>query len=367
MRFRDATIASTFLAASALWVTPAAAQPVTGLYVGAGAGGNILQTESTDILFRTPGFTSGRGDIRYQVGGVGVASVGYGFGNGLRLELEGNIRHNRVRQFTGTAFPANAGGDRYTYGAMVNALFDLDIGSPYVFPYLGVGAGWAWSDYDKLKLYGISQPFTLRSNQSDNNFAYQGIIGASFPIPPVVGLSLTAEYRFLGTAGDKTYSFNGNGFGRAFGGRLRQTDAYNHSVLLGVRYAFNVIPPAPPPSPVAATPAPVPARTYLIFFDWDRADLTNRARQIIAEAASAAQRVQVTRIEISGHTDKSGSPGYNQALSVRRANNVAGEMVRLGVPRQSILVAGFGESRPLVPTADGVREPQNRRVEIVFR
>ena len=109
------------------------------------------------------------------------------------------------------------------------------------------------------------------------------------------------------------------------------------------------------------------ARTYLVFFDWDRANLTARARQIVAEAASASTRVQVTRIEVAGHADRSGSDRYNQGLSVRRAQAVADELVRDGVARESITTQGFGERQPLVPTADGVREPHNRRVEIVLR
>ena len=121
---------------------------------------------------------------------------------------------------------------------------------------------------------------------------------------------------------------------------------------------------APAPPPVRQAEA---ARSYLVFFDWDRADLTDRARQIINEAAQATTRVAVTRIEVAGHTDASGTPRYNQGLSQRRAQNVASELVRQGVPREAITVQAFGESRPLVPTGGGVREPQNRRVEIVLR
>jgi outer membrane protein OmpA-like peptidoglycan-associated protein len=120
---------------------------------------------------------------------------------------------------------------------------------------------------------------------------------------------------------------------------------------------------------VAAAPAvaPAPARTYLVFFDFDRADLTDRARQIIADAARASTAVQTTRIEIAGHADRAGTPQYNQRLSERRAAAVASELERQGVPRSAMVVQAFGESRPLVQTADGVREPQNRRVEIVLR
>ena len=114
-----------------------------------------------------------------------------------------------------------------------------------------------------------------------------------------------------------------------------------------------------------AAPAPAPSRSYLVFFDWDKASLTYRARQIIHEAADNSTHVQYTRIEVNGYTDTSGPPAYNQGLSMRRAQAVAGELVRDGVPQGSISIQGFGETRLLVQTGPGVREPQNRRVEIV--
>ncbi|MEN9498855.1 MAG: hypothetical protein RIS83_674, partial [Pseudomonadota bacterium] len=107
-------------------------------------------------------------------------------------------------------------------------------------------------------------------------------------------------------------------------------------------------------------------KTFLVFFDWNKADLTDRAKQIIGEAASSRGQ-GVTRLEVNGYTDRSGSDQYNQGLSVRRANAVASELVRRGVPRNEIVTRGFGEANPLVPTADGVREPQNRRVEIILK
>jgi outer membrane protein OmpA-like peptidoglycan-associated protein len=117
----------------------------------------------------------------------------------------------------------------------------------------------------------------------------------------------------------------------------------------------------------ALPPAGVAVRTYLVFFDWDRADLTARARQIVAQAASTAQTGGTTRIEVDGYTDLSGTPAYNQRLSVRRATSVKAELVHDGVAATEISIAGRGDSNPLVPTAQGVREPQNRRVEIILR
>ena len=123
----------------------------------------------------------------------------------------------------------------------------------------------------------------------------------------------------------------------------------------------------PLPEPVATPPTvTTPARTYLVFFDWDRADLTQRARQIVSAAAQASTHVQTTRIEVNGYTDLSGTAAYNQRLSVRRAQTVESELVRDGVARSEISIHGYGDSSPLVPTAKGVREPQNRRVEIIL-
>jgi outer membrane protein OmpA-like peptidoglycan-associated protein len=104
----------------------------------------------------------------------------------------------------------------------------------------------------------------------------------------------------------------------------------------------------------------------MVFFDWDSTAITPDASQIIRDAASAAQTLGVTRIELTGHADRSGSPRYNQRLSLKRAEAVKAELIALGVSADSIATVGKGESAPLVPTPDGVREAQNRRVEIVL-
>lgn len=115
-----------------------------------------------------------------------------------------------------------------------------------------------------------------------------------------------------------------------------------------------------------AIPGQVEDGAYIVVFDWDRAGLTGRARQVIAESARASQRAQITRIEVAGHTDNRGTARHNAMLSVHRATSIAAELVRLGVTRAGINVRSYGESRPLV-LAPGVRKPQNHRVEIVFR
>lgn len=122
-----------------------------------------------------------------------------------------------------------------------------------------------------------------------------------------------------------------------------------------------------PPQTAAAPPPPPPpaaAPSYMVFFDWDRSDLSNQARATIQQAATAWKAGGNPRISAIGHTDTSGPNDYNMALSLRRANTVKNALVQNGVPAASINTVGKGESDLLVQTGDGVREPQNRRVEI---
>ena len=138
------------------------------------------------------------------------------------------------------------------------------------------------------------------------------------------------------------------------------------------RIAYNIGAPAPRPAPppsIQPAPQPAPAliSSFMVFFDFDQSALTAQARETIGQAAAAAKSGSFQRINVAGHADRSGSEQYNMALSLRRAGAVRDELVRNGVPAGSIFVVGRGETAPLIPTPDGVREPQNRRVEIVLQ
>jgi OOP family OmpA-OmpF porin len=354
MNFRYALAAATILALP----LAANAQPVTGLYIGAGAGVNIMHDESAQIT--APGF-SGGGHLQPRVGPAVAVSLGYGLGNGIRAEIEGDFRYNT---FGGNG--RNEGGQEQKYGAMFNVLYDFVGMVPYVQPYVGVGAGYQWAQERNLHTSGTG--FTAAAaTDSEGKFAYQAILGASLPITPA--LSLTADYRFMGLAGDRSY--DGTVTRAAPVGttpaNFKLDDNYNHTILIGFRYAFGAPAPAPvAPAPAAVAPSPI-SRSYLVFFDWDKATLTDRARQIVSEAAANSTKVQYTSLEVNGYTDTSGTPQYNQGLSVRRAQAVAAELVKDGVPKSAISIQGFGETHLLVATGPGVREPQNRRVEIIIK
>jgi len=360
MKFCDAALAW------AIALAPAAglAQPVTGPYISLGGGIDYLQNPA--VHGSAEPYTGNR--LGVNVGPIGSASIGYGLGSGLRIELQGD--------FSSEKFTQGVNGYFQQYHGFANVLYDINgaaIGLPWLSPYVGVGGGYSQSRLVNVNVSGTGptgNPYYLHSTGTDGNYAIQAIAGLAFNITDVPGLALTAEYRFTASPSDTTYAaqlFDADSDSRV---KLHTDSQYNHVAMLGVRYALSSAPPPPPPPPAqAAPPPPVPpevTRTYLVFFDWDRADLSARARQIVGEAAAASTKVQTTRIDVNGYTDLSGTPAYNQRLSLRRAQSVEAELVRDGVPQGEISIHGYGESHPLVPTAKGVREPQNRRVEIIL-
>ncbi len=362
------TTALVACAASAASAAPPA--PVDGPYVALGGGYNLLQ----DIFAHPRVSPQNQPASRYRFGEgfVGAGTVGWGFGNGLRAELEGAYDYNTAINRVRTAVPARTDGNQGTYGVFGNLFYDVDLTKfgtsiDWVQPYAGVGAGVLWTHFSPVTTYAVDNSNVFRLGGTGGNFAYQGVVGFGFPIAAVPGLKLVTDYRLIGihpNSGAAGESFTPAGVSK---GSVGLSEVFLHQFTVGVAYAFNH-PAPPPPAPLpAATPPVTPARTYLVFFDWDRADLTQRARQIIGEAAQASTRVQTTRIEVNGYTDLSGTAAYNQGLSLRRARSVEAELVRDGVPAQEVAIRGFGERNPLVPTAQGVREPQNRRVEIILR
>ena len=105
---------------------------------------------------------------------------------------------------------------------------------------------------------------------------------------------------------------------------------------------------------------------YIVFFDWDKSDITPEAASILDSAVTAYGSCANVPIMLAGYADRSGSAQYNQGLSERRNASVQAYLTSRGVPSGAITSQGFGENNPRVPTADGVRELQNRRVEITY-
>ncbi len=122
---------------------------------------------------------------------------------------------------------------------------------------------------------------------------------------------------------------------------------------------------APPPPP--AQPAAVDPRRYVILFDFDSDILTPAGQSAVNDALAAVAGAAAPEFSVTGHADRAGSEAYNQELSIRRATAVQEYLLRRGVPTESISIAGRGESTPAVPTADGIAEQANRRVELIVQ
>ena len=376
MRLRSALYAAMMLTpglAAAQMPLPSLepAPPLTGLYIGAGAGFNWMQNQH---LINATG-TAANASLQSHFGWAGVGSIGWALPNGIRVELEGDYRNNQFAHGLNFGFPARAGGREVKYGPMVNVLYDMTnllaqstgLTIPYFAPYVGVGVGYQWAHLSGFTASGSTGFPSVASNDTYGAIAYQFILGGAVPIPSVRGLAMTVEYRFFGMGSRKYNVATQAAFDAPVTfGTAKLGNDFNHSLMFGLRYNFGQPPPPPPPAP-AAVPAQAPARSYLVFFDWDKATLSDRARQIIKEAADNSAHVQYTRIEVNGYTDTSGTPKYNLDLSVRRARAVEAELVKNGVPKSAITIQGFGDTHLLVPTGPGVREPQNRRVEIIIR
>ena len=355
MQFRGMALTAALAALPFL----AQAQPIQGFYVTGGAGAHLPQ--NTGVSAVNPAFGGSHLRMEQALGFEVLGSLGYALGNGGRFEIEGNFNQNGFGRLGRVPGPTNSSGSVQHYGVMVNALFDMDIGVNWLYPYLGVGAGYQNTNLNNVAVNQIGGPFTYRSNDSKGGFAVQAIVGLSFPVPNMPGLSITPEYRFMDILGGEKFSGTTTGGAAA---QIKLHNQFDHNFIIGVRYAFNVPPPAAPVAP-AAVPSAM-ARSYLVFFDWDKANLSDRARGIVKDAATAAATVAHTRIDVNGNADTSGSHVYNQGLSMRRAQAVAAELVKDGVAKTDIVITASGDTHPLVPTGPGVREPQNRRVEIVL-
>lgn len=347
-----------------------------------GPGGAALSLPRRSV---TANFDSG-----FNVGG----RVGYQWGP-WRLEEEYSFRRNGLSSLSannvfGTTVTSGGGrfdGQRSAHAIMTNVIYDFTIGWP-ISPHIGAGIG-AVDIIDSVSLNsttigalppGVAQtppglvplPQTFGGTilkGSGWQFGYQAIAGIRYEFSPVVSFDL--DYRYLATT-DATFKNsgrvpfpNGNRGTNCCGGGQYTTGYSTQNVVASVTMKFGAPPPPPPPLPPAPPPPP-PPKVYLVFFDWDKYNITPEGQQIIALAAQQYKAGGSVRLQVTGYTDLSGSAGYNQRLSERRANAVANALAALGVARNDMVVTGRGMNDPRVPTAPGVREPQNRRVEILF-
>lgn len=318
-------------------------------------------------------------DTGYDFGGI----VGHDFG-AFRLEAEASYRSAELEDVTagsqGLALnPIQGGFSRFTttlpalgeanaLSFMVNGLFDFG-SDDGLQGFAGGGVGVARVDMDGR--VNTNGPGVW--NDSDTGFAWQLLAGVRAPLSDSWDVGL--KYRYFNVPDVAIV----DPLGRAL-----NTDFNSHSLLGSITYNFGgqevpppppaVTPvpmPTPPPPPRPAPPPPPPkvacnTGPYIVFFDFDKSDITAEAARILDSAASAYANCGTANVMLAGHTDRAGSSQYNVGLAQRRANGVRAYLTGRGIPDGRMTTQAFGESAPRVPTADGVREAQNRRVEVSY-
>lgn len=381
-------------------------------YVGGEFGAMIV--EDSEAAF-TPGNLANSTStiqIGFDEGFDGGLFVGYDFG-AFRIEAEVAYKQADVEELitNGISPPGTIGttglftggnGDVSILSGMINGVLDFgdDDG---LSGFIGGGAGMARVDINGVTAFTNTG---LIIDDSDTRFAWQLFAGVRQALTRNIDIHL--KYRFF-NVDELEYV--------GFGGRAVEADLRTHSLLGGITFNFGMRDPIPdciapnyidangvcvapiqprvcPPgtrlNPATDTCEAIPVEPRyrdcpdgtrvlesqqcpavtiapaIVYFGWDEDTLTDRARDTLNGVAENYRRGGQTQVVLAGHADRSGSAGYNVGLSQRRANRVRDYLVSLGIPASAMTTQAFGETRPAVETADGVREPDNRRVEITF-
>lgn len=387
MRLNKMLLASGAAAALAMTATAASADP-NGWYGAVDAGFHTME----DGINAQSSTTGANWNWEVNDGWAAFARLGYRFDPNWRLELEGGYRSGdigSVRAVTGSQglcnlTPATGGcfspeGDIKSATLMANLIYDFGSADAPLRPFVGLGVGVNRVATDAIGALRANRSAVLGSDDTSVEFAAQGIAGLAWAISERASLDLT--YRYLTGEAAWASTTSGTGVGATSFGIWEGDYDQSHTVSLGLRYSFGAVeapppppvpvpPPAPtpappPPPPPAPAPRPAPqARQFVVYFDWDRSTLTAEAQQVVAQAAAYASSGNPTRVLVVGHTDTSGSAAYNLGLSNRRARTVADALVAAGVNGGVISLDGRGETQLARATADGVREPLNRRATV---
>jgi outer membrane protein OmpA-like peptidoglycan-associated protein len=334
--------------------TPASAGRLTSWY-GVFEGGASAVQDFEISQYVTPAPVPVLSTLETEIGWAALASVGYAYDNGWRVELEGGYRHNEFDELVsagGVGVPAD--GSLAEYTLMANVLYDFPSVSGVT---LSVGGG-VGADYARIDAGALATPV-----QDDHvSLAFQAIAGLSMQMTS--WLDLVLNYRYLYVT---DFEFSDEAAVPPNINHLDTEDLQKHTLTMGLRFGSHksdappVVKSAPPPPP---PPQAQVARQYVIYFGFNKCAITAEADQVLSEAAAASRTLGSVGVAIVGHTDTVGSRTANQKLSTCRAGAAKSNLVAKGVPAGAIQATGAGETQLVVMTGDNVKEPQNRRATI---
>lgn len=125
--------------------------------------------------------------------------------------------------------------------------------------------------------------------------------------------------------------------------------------------------PAESQAPQASTAPAAEARLETVYFDFDKSDLRQDARDVLSKNAETVLKTLAgAKIKIEGHCDERGSAEYNMALGERRAKSVQTYLTTLGVKDDSLSIISYGKEKPAVMGSDEAAWAKNRRAEFVI-
>ena len=350
------TLLLSTVAALAL-VTPAQAGNMKGWYFSLEGGVTGANNLNYDVI-GTPTITHTHVlDADVETGWALFGSIGYGLTERWRVEIEGGYRSNDIDNLFEESPTYSSGvtyvtrdvdGDLREFSLMANVMYDAPISEKMSLT-VGGGIGADHVDFDD-GYYGSDESW---------NFAYQGIIGLNYDIG--AQSQLFVRYRYF-VVPDPELSFESVTVPGHFCCQ-NFDDIEKHTGTIGFRYFFAGAPVVVPPTPTP-TPTPPVTKQFIVFFGYNKCNITAEADRVLSEAAATAKATGSGSVIIVGHTDTSGSAAYNQRLSDCRANAPNYHLVDKGIGAGQISASGRGEAELMVQTADGVKEPQNRRATI---
>jgi OOP family OmpA-OmpF porin len=323
-----------------------AAQAATGWYLNMGVGANWVQ--DADFTGNTAGGPVTSGNAEFETGYIVAGAVGYDWGR-WRAEFEVAYRDNDVECVTlgGPCFPV-PGVEIWELSQMLNVYYDFSLGGRWGAS-LGAGIG------GNLV---VGQGGIFFSSDMDD-YVIAGQLMAELNYELSDRWLIYANYHFM--VMDDPNLDGGAFFGPGGSIDVEKTD---HAVMLGLRFDLQSDR-AVAPEPERPTPAePRRPKQFIVFFGFNKANLSAEAQRVVSEAAAAAKQYGSAEILVVGHTDTVGSPSYNMRLSMRRAGAVKAELSNNGIEPGMIETSGKGETELMVQTGDGVKEPQNRRATI---
>ena len=320
-------------AAQADYVSP------TGWYMSLGAGANWIQDGD---LKSVGGDSTFFGEFQFDDGYIVSGAVGYDFGRNWRVEFEVAYRDNDIDAvcFNSRSNCDNTSAQVWELSQMVNVLYDMPLGGNWEAS-LGAGIGGnlvVLKEWDNLDM---------------DDYVLAGQLLAQVGYRFADRWQVYADYRYMIVDDADMAELTEPGDSLEF-------EKSEHALLVGLRFDLQRDGAAPPPR---HTPSSAP-KQFIVFFGFNKSNLTAEAARVVTEAAAAAKKYGSASISVVGHTDTVGSNDYNMRLSMRRSQAVKDGLIANGIGADMITTGGRGEAELMVQTGDSVKEPQNRRATI---